>query len=55
MLQELKGNIRVFCRVRPLIPEDSHGADGKVVSYPTTTEAQGRAIELTQNGMLEIT
>jgi kinesin family protein C1 len=55
MLQELKGNIRVFCRVRPLIPEDSPGADGKVVSYPTTTEALGRAIELTQNGMLEIT
>uniref|UniRef100_A0A6M2F822 Kinesin-like protein n=1 Tax=Populus davidiana TaxID=266767 RepID=A0A6M2F822_9ROSI len=47
---ELKGNIRVFCRVRPLIPEDSPGADGKVVSYPTTTEALGRAIELTQNG-----
>ncbi|KAG6756555.1 hypothetical protein POTOM_039986 [Populus tomentosa] len=47
---ELKGNIRVFCRVRPLIPEDSPGSDGKVVSYPTTTEALGRAVELTQNG-----
>ncbi|XP_011048277.1 PREDICTED: kinesin-3 isoform X1 [Populus euphratica] len=47
---ELKGNIRVFCRVRPLLPEDSPGADGKDVSYPTTTEALGRGIDLTQNG-----
>ena len=55
MLQELKGNIRVFCRVRPLLPEDSPGADGKDVSYPTTTEALGRGIDLTQNGIIEIT
>ncbi|CAK7338337.1 unnamed protein product [Dovyalis caffra] len=47
---ELKGNIRVFCRVRPLLPEDSPGADGKVISYPTTTEVLGRGIDLTQNG-----
>ncbi|KAL9366349.1 hypothetical protein Peur_037548 [Populus x canadensis] len=47
---ELKGNIRVFCRVRPLLPEDSPGADGKDVSYPTTTESLGRGIDLTQNG-----
>ncbi|KAJ6724344.1 KINESIN-LIKE PROTEIN KLP-3 [Salix viminalis] len=47
---ELKGNIRVFCRVRPLIPEDSPGADGRVISFPTTTEALGRGIDLAQNG-----
>ncbi|BAT73848.1 hypothetical protein VIGAN_01139200 [Vigna angularis var. angularis] len=44
---ELKGNIRVFCRVRPLLPDDS--AD-TVVSFPTSTEALGRGIELVQSG-----
>ncbi|KAA8526931.1 hypothetical protein F0562_008840 [Nyssa sinensis] len=47
---ELKGNIRVFCRVRPLLPDDSVGTEGKVISYPTTTEALGRSIDLIQNG-----
>ncbi|KAJ1380052.1 P-loop containing nucleoside triphosphate hydrolase [Sesbania bispinosa] len=46
---ELKGNIRVFCRVRPLLPEDSMGTD-MVVSYPMSTEMLGRGIELTQSG-----
>ncbi|KAI4371670.1 hypothetical protein MLD38_009996 [Melastoma candidum] len=46
---ELKGNIRVFCRVRPLIPDDSAGNDA-VIAYPTSTEALGRGIELLQNG-----
>ncbi|KAK7400436.1 hypothetical protein VNO78_11644 [Psophocarpus tetragonolobus] len=46
---ELKGNIRVFCRVRPLLPEDSTGTD-MVVSFPTSTEALGRGIELVQSG-----
>ncbi|XP_061370111.1 kinesin-like protein KIN-14C [Gastrolobium bilobum] len=46
---ELKGNIRVFCRVRPLLPDDGPGAD-MVVSYPTSTEALGRGIELAQSG-----
>lgn len=50
MLQELKGNIRVFCRVRPLLPDDSSGSEGKLISYPTTTEALGRGIDITQNG-----
>lgn len=27
MVQELKGNIRVFCRVRPLLPSDISGAE----------------------------
>ncbi|KAL2343907.1 hypothetical protein Fmac_005192 [Flemingia macrophylla] len=46
---ELKGNIRVFCRVRPLLPEDSTGTD-MVVSFPTSTETLGRGIELVQSG-----
>ncbi|KAG8386197.1 hypothetical protein BUALT_Bualt03G0123900 [Buddleja alternifolia] len=47
---ELKGNIRVFCRVRPLLSDDGAGNDTKVVSFPTSMESQGRAIDLTQNG-----
>ncbi|KAL0353585.1 UNVERIFIED_CONTAM: Kinesin-like protein KIN-14C [Sesamum angustifolium] len=47
---ELKGNIRVFCRVRPILSDDGVGTDTKVVSFPTSTEAQGRGIDLTQNG-----
>ncbi|EEF39523.1 kinesin, putative [Ricinus communis] len=47
---ELKGNIRVFCRVRPLLPDDSASAEGKLISYPTTTEFLGRGIDLQQNG-----
>ncbi|KGN64578.1 kinesin-like protein KIN-14C [Cucumis sativus] len=45
---ELKGNIRVFCRVRPLLPDD--GVETTVVSYPTSTEAAGRGIDLSQSG-----
>ena len=44
-LQELKGNIRVFCRVRPLLPNES-GA----ISYPKNGENIGRGIELMHNG-----
>lgn len=47
--QELKGNIRVFCRVRPILPDDSAGAE-PIVSYPTSAEALGRGIDLMQNG-----
>ncbi|KAJ6853397.1 kinesin-like protein KIN-14H [Iris pallida] len=47
---ELKGNIRVFCRVRPAIPDsDIHDTEGPVVSYPTSTEALGRGIDLMHN------
>ncbi|KAK8472479.1 hypothetical protein PHAVU_002G218100 [Phaseolus vulgaris] len=45
---ELKGNIRVFCRVRPLLPDENTGTD-TVVSFPTSTEALGRDIELSQS------
>ncbi|KAK2990991.1 hypothetical protein RJ640_005473 [Escallonia rubra] len=47
--QELKGNIRVFCRVRPLLPDDGPGTE-PVVSYPTSTELLGRGIDLVQSG-----
>ncbi|XP_045826070.1 kinesin-like protein KIN-14C isoform X1 [Trifolium pratense] len=45
---ELKGNIRVFCRVRPLLREDRSETD-MAVSYPTSMEMLGRGIELVQN------
>ncbi|XP_020570600.1 kinesin-like protein KIN-14H [Phalaenopsis equestris] len=48
---ELKGNIRVFCRVRPTLPTiDCSGDDGTVVSYPPGVEYLGRGIDLTHNG-----
>ncbi|XP_043689959.1 kinesin-like protein KIN-14C isoform X2 [Telopea speciosissima] len=47
---ELKGNIRVFCRVRPFLPEDGARSDMAVISYPTSTEALGRGIDVVQNG-----
>ncbi|KAJ7296370.1 hypothetical protein O6H91_Y127600 [Diphasiastrum complanatum] len=48
-IQELKGNIRVFCRVRPLLPdEEDSGGDSAVVQYPNSGELVGHAIELFQ-------
>lgn len=47
--QELKGNIRVFCRVRPLLPDDESSETS--VSYPTSTDLLGRGIELAYNGV----
>ncbi|XVF34094.1 hypothetical protein REPUB_Repub18cG0027700 [Reevesia pubescens] len=47
---ELKGNIRVFCRVRPQLPDESSSNQGKVVSFPTSMEYLGRGIDMTQNG-----
>lgn len=46
---ELKGNIRVFCRVRPLLPEDECAGEPSVVLYPTSTELVGRGIDLIQS------
>ncbi|KAJ9565981.1 hypothetical protein OSB04_001947, partial [Centaurea solstitialis] len=46
---ELKGNIRVFCRVRPLLPDDGPGAEPSV-GYPTSVELAGRGIDLVQSG-----
>ncbi|KAL5054430.1 hypothetical protein RYX36_035112 [Vicia faba] len=50
---ELKGNIRVFCRVRPLLREDRSEMN-MVVSYPTSIEMLGRGIELGQNGQKQL-
>lgn len=36
--------------MRPLLPEDGAGSESSVVSFPTSTEALGRGIDLTQNG-----
>jgi len=48
-IQELKGNIRVFCRVRPMLPDDEEsGSEIPVVEYPNSMELQGHAIELIQ-------
>ncbi|KDP20822.1 hypothetical protein JCGZ_21293 [Jatropha curcas] len=47
---ELKGNIRVFCRVRPLLPDDSVGTEAPVIAYPTSAETLGRGIDLMQSG-----
>ncbi|KAK9057024.1 hypothetical protein SSX86_024390 [Deinandra increscens subsp. villosa] len=47
---ELKGNIRVFCRVRPLLVDDGVENEMKTISFPTTTEALGRGIEVVQHG-----
>ncbi|KAG8081193.1 hypothetical protein GUJ93_ZPchr0007g4986 [Zizania palustris] len=44
---ELKGNIRVFCRVRPLLSNES-GA----ISYPKSGENLGHGIELTHNAQM---
>ncbi|KAK9084926.1 hypothetical protein Sjap_025337 [Stephania japonica] len=43
---ELKGNIRVFCRVRPLLPDDGAGAENPYICYPTSTESLGRGIDV---------
>ena len=41
----------MFCRVRPLLPDEGSSTEGKIISYPTSMEASGRGIELTQNGI----
>ncbi|XP_040990128.1 kinesin-like protein KIN-14N [Juglans microcarpa x Juglans regia] len=47
---ELKGNIRVFCRVRPILPDDGITTEVKVITYPSSIEALGRGIDVVQNG-----
>lgn len=49
-MQELKGNIRVFCRVRPLLPDDGAGTEMTAIAYPASVESQGRGVDLLQNG-----
>ncbi|KAJ2720443.1 kinesin-like nuclear fusion protein [Coemansia sp. Benny D115] len=45
-IQELKGNIRVFCRVRPLSVEEKDAADALPIKLPESEERN--EIELTQ-------
>lgn len=47
---ELKGNVRVFCRVRPLLAEDEGftAEEQPVIEYPMSAELLGRGIELVQ-------
>ncbi|XP_047068982.1 kinesin-like protein KIN-14H [Lolium rigidum] len=48
---ELKGNIRVFCRVRPLLSDgDSKSQEEALISYPSSVENAGRGIELINQG-----
>ncbi|CAA6668758.1 unnamed protein product [Spirodela intermedia] len=48
---ELKGNIRVFCRVRPLLMDsDDRESETTVVSFPTSMELLDRGIDLLHNG-----
>ncbi|XP_066346019.1 kinesin-like protein KIN-14H [Miscanthus floridulus] len=47
---ELKGNIRVFCRVRPLLRFDGNGLEGASISFPTSVESTGRGIDLINQG-----
>ncbi|CAL9185519.1 unnamed protein product [Musa hybrid cultivar] len=46
---ELTGNIRVFCRVHPLLLDTDSGGTDEDVSYPTSLEYLGRGIDLTHN------
>lgn len=46
-IQELKGNIRVYCRVRPMLPKELQNGHTDIMSYPSTdelkfTDAAGR-------------
>ncbi|CCW71522.1 unnamed protein product [Phytomonas sp. Hart1] len=37
-IQELKGSIRVYCRVRPMLPKEIQCGYTNIMSYPTTGE-----------------
>jgi len=40
----------VFCRVRPLLPDDGGRQEASVIAYPTSTESLGRGIDVVQSG-----
>lgn len=48
-LQELRGNIRVFCRVRPLLPRESSGSSSINV-HRFCDDAGNQTIEVKKNG-----
>lgn len=37
-----------------MLPDDGVGAETTVISYPTSTEALGRGIDLSQSGMKKL-
>lgn len=39
-IQELKGNIRVYCRVRPMLQSETQAGHKNALSYPTEDEIQ---------------
>lgn len=45
MVQELKGNIRVFCRVRPVLPSDLTTYAASLSPSSSSSEAEGGSIE----------
>ena len=45
-IQELKGNIRVFCRVRPLLPSDSDDFHGNIASEHVVCTEGGQGLQL---------
>ncbi len=45
-IQELKGNIRVFCRVRPLLGEEA--ADGNAIKHIEFDDADDKSLALTR-------
>ena len=49
-IQELKGNIRVFCRVRPALPHESADEGNKLaeIRFPDSS-TEGREIECTED------
>ncbi|XP_071099275.1 carboxy-terminal kinesin 2-like [Haliotis cracherodii] len=49
LVQELKGNIRVFCRVRPLLGDETIASDG-VIHHMNFPDLDGRVMELEKLG-----
>ncbi|KAI0232347.1 hypothetical protein LSAT2_017315 [Lamellibrachia satsuma] len=46
-IQELKGNIRVFCRVRPLLGDEiSNNEDATTITHMTFPDEDGKVVEL---------
>jgi kinesin family protein C1 len=52
MIQELKGNIRVFCRVRPILPSDAPASSEEVaadINFPDPDSETPNTIQLTSS------
>ncbi|XP_022683255.1 kinesin-like protein KIN-14N isoform X3 [Setaria italica] len=48
-MMALKGNMRVFCRVRPLAAKDNPN-DQKLIIFPESLEYSGRGLQVVHNG-----